>query len=110
MTNRPNPNVTDHPVIVRPEFRTSEIAQFRDTYAWASVKAGVNLDEAVTILEEIVKENEGVGVYHYHLGEAYRKKGDVNNAGIHLNKVIELEKPGSSLAVQARKSLQLVSQ
>jgi Flp pilus assembly protein TadD len=85
--------------------------QFRDTYAWASVKAGANnLDEAVAILGEIVKENDNVGIYHYHLGEALRKKGDVNNARFHLNKVIELEKTGSRVAAQARKSLQFASQ
>ncbi len=87
------------------EFRTSKVFQFRDTYAWASVKAGVNLDEAVVILEEIVKENEDVGIYHYHLGEAFRKKGDVKNAKIHFDKVIELEKPGSRIAAQASKWL-----
>ena len=87
------------------EFRSSEVSQFRDTYAWASVKAGVNLDEAVTILEEIVKENENVGIYHYHLGEALIKKGDVKNAKIHFNKVIELEKPDSRVAAQAKKWL-----
>jgi tetratricopeptide (TPR) repeat protein len=92
------------------EFRRSEVPQFRDTYAWASVRAGVNLAEAVTILETIVKENGNVGIYHYHLGEALLRNSDFDNARIHLEKAIELEKTGSRTAAQASASLQLISQ
>jgi tetratricopeptide (TPR) repeat protein len=91
-------------------FEDSKLPQFRDTYAWSSVKSGVYLQEAVQILKKIVKENEAVGVYHYHLGEAYRKTGDTNNAQSSLRKAIELEKPGSAVAVGAAKALKLVSQ
>ncbi len=92
------------------EFRNSEVPQFRDTYAWASVRARTNFDQAVAILKGIVEENENVGVYRYHLGEALLIKGDIDNAKIHLNKAIELESEGSPIATQARKSLQLVSE
>jgi tetratricopeptide (TPR) repeat protein len=87
-------------------FEDSKLPWFRDTYAWSSVKSGIYLQEAVQILKKIVKENEAVGIYHYHLGEAYRKTGDTNNVRSSLRKTIELEKPGSGAA----KALKLVYQ
>ena len=88
------------------ELRSSSIPQFRDTYAWVSVKSGANLEEAVVILEGIVKENDQVDVYQYHLGEAYRKKGDSEKAMRHLNKAVELANPESDVAEKAKESLQ----
>lgn len=90
------------------EFRNSEIPQFQDTYAWAAVRSGINLEEAVVLLEGIVKKNDKVGVYHYHLGEAYRKKGDSSNASAYLEKAVELEKPDSDTARLAKQSLQQI--
>jgi tetratricopeptide (TPR) repeat protein len=90
------------------EFRDSPIPQFRDTYAWAAVKSGTNLEEAAVILESIVKDNEQVDVYHYHLGEAYRKKGDAEKAMVQLEKAIELAAAGSDVAEKARASLELL--
>jgi tetratricopeptide (TPR) repeat protein len=92
------------------ELRDSSVPQFRDTYAWASVKSGINLEEAVVILEEIVRENEATGIYRYHLGEAYRKKGDSENARRVFAKTIELERPGSPVAISAEKALKQVTQ
>jgi tetratricopeptide (TPR) repeat protein len=91
------------------EFRDSHIPQFRDTYAWASVKSGVNVEEAVIILEGIVKDNNQVDVYNYHLGEAYLKNGETNNAVAYLTKAIELAKPGSDIAIKAEESLQQIN-
>jgi len=79
------------------EFRDSSVPQFRDTYAWASVVAGTNLEEAVVILEGIVRENEQVAIYTYHLGEAYRRKGDPANAIAYLDKALELAGPDSAI-------------
>jgi len=90
------------------ELRSSPIPQFRDTYAWVLVKSGNNLEEAVVILEGIVKDNDQVDVYRYHLGEAYRKKGDSENAMASLNKAIELTKPDSDIAEKAKESLRLL--
>jgi tetratricopeptide (TPR) repeat protein len=92
------------------EFRSSRIPQFRDTYAWASVKSGVNLEEAVMILEGIVKENEQVDVYNYHLGEAYRARGDSNNAVAYLTRAVNLARPNSDIADQAKQSLRQLNQ
>jgi tetratricopeptide (TPR) repeat protein len=90
--------------------RNSKVPQFRDTYAWASVRSGLFLAEAVVILEGIVKENETVGAYHYHLGEAYRKSGTTYKARNSLRKAISLEMPGSPVTINAKKSLTLMSQ
>jgi len=91
------------------DLRDSEIPQFRDTYAWAAVKSGSNIEEAVVILEGIVKDNEQVDVYNYHLGEAYRVKGETDNAIAYLKKAVELAGPGSDIANQANQSLQQIN-
>ncbi len=87
-------------------FKDSAIPQFRDTYAWALVRSGTNLEEAVVILEKIVKDNDSEGVYKFHLGEAYRKKGDMENAQAYLQLAAEQLPPGSDLAEQANSALQ----
>jgi tetratricopeptide (TPR) repeat protein len=91
------------------DLRDSPIPQFRDTYAWASVKSGINVEEAIVILEGIVKENDQVDVYSYHLGEAYRVKGETDNAIAYLKKAVELARPGSDIANMAKQSLQQIN-
>ena len=90
------------------ELRSSQIPQFLDTYAWASVMASTNLEEAIVILEGVVKENGQVDVYAYHLGEAYRRNGDSENAMTYLSKAVEIAEPGSDVAVKANASLQQI--
>jgi tetratricopeptide (TPR) repeat protein len=92
------------------ELRSSQIPQFRDTYAWAAVKSGVNLEEAVVILEGIVKENPQIDIFNYHLGEAYRRKGDAEKAIDYLTKAESLATPGSDIAKKAKQSLDLLNQ
>jgi uncharacterized protein (DUF2225 family) len=72
------------------------------------VKSDFNLEQAVVILESIVKENDSVGVFNYHLGEAYRKQGDKDNAIVYLNKALKNSLPESEVALKARQSLRLV--
>ena len=64
--------------------------------------------EAIVILEGIVRENEQVDVYTYHLGEAYRRKGDSENAIAYLNKAVELAGENSDIAEKAKQSLQQI--
>ncbi len=90
------------------ELKTSEIPQFRDTYAWSSVVAGTNLEEAILILEGIIRENEKVAVYNYHLGEAYRRNKESEKAVAYLSKAIELADSDSSISQKARQSLQQI--
>ena len=93
------------------DLRDSPVPQFRDTYAWASVRSDTNLEEAVVLLEGVVKEViQGGGVFHYHLGEAYRKKGDTKNALASLKKAVEVSGPDSEVGSKANQSLQLLNQ
>jgi tetratricopeptide (TPR) repeat protein len=87
------------------ELKDSPIPQFRDTYAWASTVSGANLEEAVVILQGVVRENEQVDVFNYHLGEAYRRKGDLENAIVYLERAMELAGPDSDITRKAKKSL-----
>ena len=95
--------------VLAEDLRDSKIALFRDTYAWTSVKLGLYLEEAISILRSIIRDNRDVGVYHYHLGEAYRKSGNSFEARRHLRKAIELEDPRSPVAIAAQEALKLVS-
>ena len=79
-------------------FKDSGIPQFRDTYAWAAVRSGINLEEAIVILKGIVDDNDAFGIYKYHLGEAYRKKGDTENAIVVLKQAAEQVTPGTGIA------------
>ena len=88
------------------DLRDSQIPQFRDTYAWAAVKSGINLEEAVVILEGLAREYEQVDIYAYHLGEAYRRRGDSANAIAYLQKAIKLSPPGSDISTRAKQSLE----
>ncbi|HKJ52559.1 MAG TPA: tetratricopeptide repeat protein [Gammaproteobacteria bacterium] len=96
--NRDDQASLDRARTMAAEFKDSRIPQFRDTYAWAAVRSGINLEEAVVILERIVRDNDSVGVYKYHLGEAYRKKGDSENALAMLKQAAEQVTPGSDIA------------
>ncbi len=103
-------NALERARAIAAELKNSKIPTFLDTYAWASVKAGTNLEEATVLLEAIVRENEQIGVYSYHLGEAYRKKGDIESAVIYLQKAVDLEHRDSLVARQAGQSLQQIKQ
>ena len=93
-----------------PNSKDANLAVFRDTYAWASIKSGAFLEEAIIILKNILRDEEAFGLYHYHIGEAYRKNGNKFEARKSLRRAIELEAPGSPIAAEAEKSLRLVSQ
>jgi len=92
------------------EFKDSQIPQFRDTYAWASVVSGTNLEEAIRILKGIVRENDQVDVYNYHLGEAYLKNGNRKNALAYLTRAAEQTRPGSNVALRVAQSLERLEQ
>jgi tetratricopeptide (TPR) repeat protein len=106
--SRGDPASLERARTVAADLRTSQVPQFRDTYAWASVVAGTNLEGAIEILEGIVRETPKVDIYNYHLGEAYRRKGDSENAIAYLKKAVELAAPESDVADKARQSLQTI--
>lgn len=74
---------------VAAEFKDSQIPHFRDTYAWAQINSDLQLEQAVNILEGVVKEVGQTAVFRYHLGKAYEKKGDSKNAREQLELAIE---------------------
>lgn len=53
-----------------------------------------------------MKENEQVDVYNYHLGEAYKKRGDKQQAIAFLTRATELANPNSDIYKKAKESLQ----
>ena len=61
------------------EFKNIKKPNFRDTLAWVYVKSGEN-ENAVKILEEVVKDAPKVAVYKYHLAVAYNNSGDAVKA------------------------------
>ena len=56
-----------------------------------------------------MEENDTIDIFHYHLGEAYRRKGDTDKAVAALNRAVELAEPGTSVAESARQSLALIN-
>ena len=57
------------------EFKDSRIPHLRDTYAWSQINSDLQLEQAINILEGVVKEVGELPIFHYHLGKAYEKKG-----------------------------------
>ncbi len=99
----------DRAVKLSASLKSSKIPQFRDTYAWASVLSGTNMEEAIVVLKNIVKKNADDGLYNFHLGEAFRRQGDTEKATSYLKKAIDLVQPGSDVANQATESLLLIN-
>ena len=91
-------------------FRDSEIPQLQDTYAWASVKAGENINYAIKILKRIVTENAEIPIYSYHLAEAYFQIGNNSRASQYLKQAIKYGGPDSETTALARNRLQVLSQ
>ena len=90
--------------------KLSPLAQFRDTWAWASIRAGADLEQAIAVLEDIVDENRQVAVYAYHLGEAHRVTGNSESARNYLQRALELAGAESPVAKNARDSLTQLDQ
>ncbi len=64
---------------------SSPVPAFLDTAGWVSLKSG-NTDQAITLLTKAVDAQPQIPIFQYHLGLAYRQKGDVAAARIHLAK------------------------
>jgi tetratricopeptide (TPR) repeat protein len=71
------------------KFKDSRIPHLRDTYAWVQVKSDFQLEQAVIILEGVVKEAGDIPIFRYHLGKAYVKKGNSKKAREQLELAIE---------------------
>ena len=92
------------------DFKDSRIPHFRDTYAWVLVNSELQLEEAIIILQGIVKEVGQVPVFRYHLGRAYEKRGDHIKASEQLELAIEYSGPDTELSNKSRHILQQINQ
>ncbi len=64
---------------------SSPIPAFLDTAGWVSLKSG-NTDQAIALLSKAVDAQPQVPIFQYHLGLAYRQKGEIADARMHLAK------------------------
>jgi len=69
-----------------------------------------NIEEAILVLESVVKENNDTAIYNYHLGEAYFKKGDTPRAIHYLENAIKYSKADTDISDKARQTLQQIGQ
>jgi len=69
--------------------RDSEIPHFRDTLAWANFRSG-NVNEAVSLLEGVVKQLPNLPIFRYHLGRAYLEQGKKDAAKDQLAEALKL--------------------
>jgi len=60
---------------------------FLDTIAWVYYKVG-DYKNAVFYSQKVVNQSPDIGLFNYHLGMAYLKYGDKNNARLYLEKAL----------------------
>jgi tetratricopeptide (TPR) repeat protein len=84
----------------------SKVPHFRDTLGWVYYKSGDN-DQALAILEGVVRDQPELGVFQYHLGMTYLALGDGEKAKQALEKAVALgeESPFTGLD-EAKSALQ----
>ena len=87
-------------------FKSSPQPAFRDTLAWAYYKSG-EMDTALALLKDIVKQAPAEPVFRYHLGMVYYKQGNMPEAKIHLAKALEGKRDFSGKD-EARAALQKI--
>jgi tetratricopeptide (TPR) repeat protein len=66
-----------------------DVAGFADTLAWAYYHKGI-YGSAISLLEEAVKKAPQDPSFHYHLGMAYQKAGNLARAREHLQRALEI--------------------
>lgn len=67
------------------QLASSPVPAFLDTAGWVALKSG-DTAKAITLLGRAVSAAPQVPIFQYHLGLAYRQKGDATDARIHLAK------------------------
>ena len=91
------------------DFMSSNIPQLQDTYAWAVINTGGNIDQAIRILQRIVEDHNTEPAYSYHLGEAYFMKGEMGKAAQFFDEAVKLGNPDSRETALALSRLQEIS-
>ena len=56
-----------------------DMAEVSDTLAWIYLKKNLP-DEALNILQDLVKKDAGRAIFHYHMGLALAQKGNKSEA------------------------------
>ena len=79
-----------------------------DTLGWVYVKRGLPA-LAIAPLGEAIKKNKTNPLYHYHLGMAYAKSGDNDNARASLQRALQLSAAFPE-AADARRTLESLRQ
>jgi tetratricopeptide (TPR) repeat protein len=74
-----------------------------DTLGWVYYRKGLP-SLSIPPFQKSVEKNPKNATYRYHLGLAYAKVGDVENARTHLNEAVTLD-PSSKQAQEAREAL-----
>lgn len=80
------------------------VASIDDTLAWAYYHKGL-YKMSIELLQDALKAEPDNAPYHYHIGLAYSKLGDVSQAKLHLQRALVMD-PKSSQADLVRKELQ----
>ncbi len=84
--------------------KSARNAAFLDTVGWVQVHAG-EVDAALPNLEQAVKSAPDTPALHYHLGVAYIRKGERDNALSALRRAVDTDVPYQDLD-KARAALQ----
>jgi tetratricopeptide (TPR) repeat protein len=88
-------------------FEASPQPAFLDTLGWMYYRSG-EWDKAIDVMQKVVKQSPEVGIFRYHLGMAYYKKGDSASAKTQLSRALEAKNDfaGSEEARTTLKSIQ----
>lgn len=79
----------DRALEISQRFKQAPVPQFKDTFGWASYKAG-NYDDAKTALKSAAEQLPDSPIFHYHLGMTYLAKSDKVNARKELEMALQL--------------------
>ncbi len=71
-------------------FEESKSPMFRDTLGWVYYQRN-ELDKALPLLEQVVASMPNVPTFHFHLGMAYQKSGNVEEAKKQLQAALDTE-------------------
>jgi tetratricopeptide (TPR) repeat protein len=82
---------TERALTLAKRFEKSEQPYFLDSYGWALMHNGRN-EEALQIFKNVVNKKPEIPVFRYHLGAAFAKTGDKQQAVKELTKSLELAK------------------
>jgi tetratricopeptide (TPR) repeat protein len=74
--------------VLSDQLKDSTYPAFQDTYGWVSFKNG-KIDDALTVLESVMRSEKVVPEMHYHMAMVYISKERNEEAKLELEKAIE---------------------